>query len=165
MRLRGTLNVLRRALASWGSGEAPCEQQIFFFRRAIADVRSNARRTVPPAETATSERRRDARAMVSAPVSFSPWDPARTCTGFTRNVSKGGALVFTRTPLPPGTSLAVRLLPPGWEVEAMLAGVVERASAHEMAIRFLGSGVGQGPEAIQAIMAAGRGMPLGFPRT
>ncbi len=163
-RLRQILHVLRRALTSWDAGQAPCEQQIFFFRRTIADVRSNARRSVPPAQTPGSERRRETRASVSAPVSFSPWNPARTYTGFTRNLSKGGALVFTRSPLPPGTSVAVRLLPPGWEVEGMLAGVVERVSAHDMAIRFLGSGVGRGPDTIQAIMAAGRGMPLRFPR-
>jgi hypothetical protein len=97
---------------------------------------------------------------VIAPVSFTPWDPSQTYTGIAIDVSMGGAFVSTTEPLFEGNSIAVRLRAPGWTEEAVLAAVVLRASAEGMAVRFLGQGVGPGPDAIRAIMEAGRGEPL-----
>ncbi len=160
LRLRQVLAVVRRALASWDPAEVPREQQVAFLRRIVADVRSNARRPAPGEVAAPAERRLDVRATVTAPVSFTPWDPSRTYTGIAVDVSLGGAYVSTRQPLFEGCSIAVRVRPPEWTEEAVLAGVVQRASPHGMAVRFLGRGVGPGLEAIGAIIAAGRGEPL-----
>jgi hypothetical protein len=159
LQLRQALVVVRNALTSWDPAQARLSS-IAFLRRVVADVRSNARGAAPRDVTEPPERRLDARVTVTAPVSFTPWDPSQTYPGVATDVSMGGALVSTSRPLSVGCSIAVRLRPPGWAEEAVLAGVVQRASSHCMGVRFLGRGVGPGPEAIRAIMGAGRGEPL-----
>jgi hypothetical protein len=162
LQLRQALAVVRKALASWDPLQARMSG-IVFLRRIVADVRSNAQRSAPRNVIEPSERRVDIRATVVAPVRFSPWDPSLTYAGIATDVSMSGAFVTTSRPLHVGCAIAVRVRPPKWAEEAVLAGVVQRAGPDGMGIQFLGRGVGRVCEAIQAIMAAGRGEPLGYP--
>jgi hypothetical protein len=76
------------------------------------------------------------RFQLKIPVEFTRWDPKNHVFGFATDISVGGTFVETAFPAPLDSDVVVRLWPPGWAEELLLAGVVRRTSNRGMGIQF-----------------------------
>jgi hypothetical protein len=70
-------------------------------------------------------------------VEFTRWDPKNNTFGFATDISVGGAFIETLFPAPLGSSICVRVWPPGWPAEMMLPGMVRWRSDAGMGVEFL----------------------------
>jgi hypothetical protein len=77
---------------------------------------------------------------LKVPVEFTRWDPKNNTFGFATDISVGGAFVETAFPAPLDADVVVRVWPPGWAEELLLAGVVRRTVAGGMGVEFTSVG-------------------------
>ena len=86
--------------------------------------------------------REHARARVELEVEYRQLN--RFFADYTRDLSKGGAFLHTRSPLPTGTRLSLRLSLPSWSAPIDLEAEVVRTAGEEeppgMGVRFLWQG-------------------------
>ncbi len=88
-------------------------------------------------------------------VEFTRWDPKNNVFGFATDISVGGAFVETAFPAEPGSQIVVRVWPPGWPSEMLLAGTVRWGSGAGMGVEFTGVGPREAL-AIHALVVAHR---------
>jgi hypothetical protein len=84
--------------------------------------------------------RRHPRFDLKSAVEFTRWDPRHNVFGFATDVSVGGAFIETAFPAPRGSDVVVRLWPPGWDEEVLLAGIVRWTGRAGMGVQFLSVG-------------------------
>jgi hypothetical protein len=84
--------------------------------------------------------RRHPRFQLKSSVEFSRWDPKNNVFGFAMDISAGGAFIETAFPAPRGSDVVVRVWPPGWGEEVLLAGVVRWSGGRGMGVQFISVG-------------------------
>ncbi len=77
---------------------------------------------------------------VKSAVEFTRWDPKNNVFGFVTDISIGGAFVETAFPAPRGSDVVVRVWPPRWGEEVLLAAVVRWSSRTGMGVQFISVG-------------------------
>lgn len=84
--------------------------------------------------------RKHHRFHVRCVVEFTRWDPKNNTFGFATDISVGGAFVETLFPAPLGSSICVRVCPPGRSAEMVLPAVVRWRGEAGMGVEFCGLG-------------------------